>query len=65
MDDAKREYRDVKDKTKEAARELDGHQPADDIGNAGDDIRRNLGNAGDDMREAADRAEHDADDNRY
>jgi hypothetical protein len=65
MDDAKRAYRDVEDKTNKVARELDGHQVSDDIGNAGDDVRRNLGNAGDDAREAADRAGHDMDPDRH
>ena len=59
MDDAKRAYRDVEDKTKEVGREIDGHQITDDLGNAGDDIRRELGNAGDELRDAADDAGRD------
>ena len=56
MDDAKRIYREGEDKAREAARELDGHQLSDDLGNAGDEIRKDLGNAGDDLRDAGDRA---------
>jgi len=59
MEDAKRLYREGEQKVKEGARELDGHQPSDDIGNAGDELRKNLGNAGDDMRNADDRAMDD------
>jgi hypothetical protein len=55
MEDAKRIYREGEDKAKEAAREVDGHQVTDDIGNAGDEIRKNLGNAGDQLRDAGDR----------
>jgi hypothetical protein len=55
MDDAKRIYREGEQKVKEGVRELDGHQPTDDIGNAGDELRKNLGNAGDDLRNADDR----------
>lgn len=65
MDDVKRGYREVEDKARETARELDGHDVTDDIGNAGDEIRKHLGNAGDDMRQAldetADRATDEAD----
>ena len=56
MDDARRIYREGETKTKEAAREVDGHQITDDIGNGGDAIRKNLGNAGDRLREAGDHA---------
>jgi hypothetical protein len=31
-------------------RKADGESPADAIGNAGDDLRKELGNAGDDVR---------------
>ena len=48
MDDVKRTYRDAAKDTKEAWRESDGvESPADTIGNAGDEIRKDLGNAGD------------------
>jgi hypothetical protein len=63
MDDAKRIYREGEDKTKEAAREVDGHQVTDDLGNAGDEIRKNLGNAGDDLRHAGDRTAEEVRDN--
>lgn len=56
MDDARRIYREGELKTREAARDVDGHQITDDIGNAGDAIRKNLGNAGDRLREAGDHA---------
>jgi hypothetical protein len=58
MDDAKKLYREGEDKTKEALREVDGHDLGDDIGNAGDEIRKDLGNTGDDLRDAGDRATH-------
>lgn len=60
MDDAKRIYREGETKAKEGLRELDGHDVGDDIGNAGDELRKDLGNAGDRLREAGDRAEDDA-----
>jgi hypothetical protein len=53
MDDLKKGYRAVETKVKEVGRELDGHSLNDDIGNAGDQTRKNLGNAGDDLRRAA------------
>jgi hypothetical protein len=46
--------------TKEAVRNVDGHQVSDDIGNTGDEIRKDLGNAGDDLRRAGDHAADDA-----
>jgi hypothetical protein len=66
MDDVKRVYREGETKTKETARELDGHSVSDDIGNAGDELRKNLGNAGDRARNAEQDAERnvDADTNR-
>ena len=59
MDDAKRVYREGEDRVKEAARDVDGHDVGDDVGNAGDKIRKDLGNAGDTMRRTGD---HLADD---
>lgn len=50
MDDMKRIYREGEEKTKEGARELDGHDLGDDLGNLGDDARKTLGNMGDDLR---------------
>lgn len=52
--DVKDTLRDVKTDTKEAAREVDGHQLKDDIGNAGDRLRDDLGKAGDKMRDDMD-----------
>jgi hypothetical protein len=50
MDDAKRVGRDVETETKKGIRELDGHDLGDDIGNAGDEVKKDLGNLGDDLR---------------
>jgi hypothetical protein len=58
--DVKKGYREVEDKTQELSREVDRHDIGDDIGNAGDDIRKNLGNAGDDIRRGADDAKRNA-----
>jgi hypothetical protein len=60
VDDAKRIYREGETRTKEAVRNVDGHQVSDDIGNTGDEIRKDLGNAGDDLRSAGDHAADDA-----
>lgn len=49
MDDMKQAGRNIATETKKQARELDGHQLGDDIGNAGDEIRKDLGNAGDEV----------------
>ncbi len=61
--DAKNTLRDLKTNSKGAAREVDGHQLKDDVGNAGDRIRDGLGKAGDKVddlhrqaHEGADRA---------
>ena len=50
MDDMKRTYREGEETAKESWRKADGESPADAIGNAGDDIRKELGNAGDNIR---------------
>ena len=50
MDDMKKTYREGEESAKEAWRKADGESPADAIGNAGDDIRKELGNAGDEIR---------------
>jgi len=49
MDDVKKTYREGEQNTKEAWRKADGDSPADAVGNAGDEIRKDLGNAGDDL----------------
>ena len=60
MDDVKRTYRDVEKDSKEAWRESDGvESPADTIGNAGDEIRKDLGNAGDSAREVGQDVQRD------
>ncbi len=51
MDDIKRVYREGETKVKRTARDIDGHGPEDDLGNAGDEVRKDLGNAGDRARE--------------
>jgi hypothetical protein len=61
MDDAKRVYREGESRVKEAAREIDGHDLGDDVGNAGDQVRKGLGNAGDEMRRTGDHIADDAD----
>ena len=58
--DVKNTLRDVKTGTKEAAREVDGHQLKDDVGNAGDRIRDGLGKFGDKVRDEADEADRNA-----
>ena len=60
MDDVKRMYREGEQKVKEGVRELDGHDAGDDIGNAGDKLRKDLGNAGDEFRRDSDRAADEA-----
>ena len=51
VDDIKRTYREGEETAKETWRKSDGDESvADAIGNAGDDIRKELGNVGDDMR---------------
>ena len=61
MDDVKKVYREGENRVKEAAREVDGHTIADDIGNAGDDLRQDIGNLGDDIRRKGDQAEDEVD----
>ena len=56
MDDLKKGYREGEVSAKETWRKRDGEDLADKVGNAGDEIRRDLGNLGDDAREAG----HDA-----
>ncbi len=66
MDDVKRTYRDVEKDSKQAWRESDGSEgPADKIGDAGDEIRKDLGNAGDTAREVGQDVQHDVTDPRW
>ncbi len=63
MDDIKRVGREVETETKKKVRDLDGHDLGDDIGNAGDEIKKDLGNLGDDLRRGGrevDEKVHDA-----
>ena len=50
MDEIKRTGREVETETKKQVRDLDGHDLGDDIGNAADEVKKDLGNLGDDMR---------------
>jgi hypothetical protein len=50
MDDVKRVGREVETEAKKGMRELDGHDLGDDIGNAGDEVKKDIGNLGDDLR---------------
>ncbi len=52
----KNTLRDVKTDTKEAVRELDGHQLKDDVANAGDRARDELGKFGDKVHDEVDKA---------
>jgi len=62
MDDMKKGFREGEESAKEAWRNRDGESPADAVGNAGDDLRKNLGNLGDDAKHDADQAGDAADD---
>jgi hypothetical protein len=57
MDEAKRTYRDVKNDIKKAARGIDGTDTKDYVGNAGDEVGKDLGNLGDDIRRAGRQAD--------
>jgi hypothetical protein len=61
MDQVKRTGREVETELKKGARELDGHDLGDDIGNAGDEIKKDLGNLGDDLRRGGREIEHEVD----
>lgn len=61
MDDLKKGFREGKTDAKEAWRNHDGTSPSDAVGNAGDEIRKNLGNAGDDADKANKEAQREAD----
>ena len=50
MDQAKRAYRSGEVKVKKAARDANGRDLRDRVGEAGDEARKNLGNLGDDVR---------------
>ena len=52
-------YRDAEGDAKEAWRNRDDEDPADMLGNAGDEVREQLGNLGDDVRDTADDATDD------
>ncbi len=62
LDDARRVVRDVQVQAKKAVRGIDGTDTGDRVGNAGDEVRRDLGNLGDDARaaELASQAAHPA-----
>jgi hypothetical protein len=52
VDDLKHGYRDVKTEVKKTARGIDGTDTKDRIGNAGNELDKDLGNLGDDIRKA-------------
>lgn len=52
MDEAKHTFRDVKNDLKKTVRGIDGMDTNDYVGNAGDEVGRDLGNLGDDIRSA-------------
>jgi hypothetical protein len=54
MDDVKKTYREGEQNTKEAWRKADGESVGDTVGNAGDEIRKDLGNAGDSLNNVPD-----------
>src|SRR4029453_1733723 len=55
MDDVKKTYREGEQEAKEAWRKSDGDESlADKVGNAGDEMRKDLGNTGDDIANAGD-----------
>ena len=62
MDQVKRAGREVETETKKGMRELDGHDLGDDIGNAGDEVKKGLGNVGDDLRRRGREVEQGIDD---
>ncbi|MDQ2965547.1 MAG: hypothetical protein M3R57_06840 [Chloroflexota bacterium] len=64
MDEAKKTYRDVETQTKKVVRDADGHDLGDDVGNAGDEARRQLGNLGDNARREVDEQQRETDDAR-
>lgn len=49
MDELKRAGREVETETKKKLRDLDGHDLGDDLGNAGDEVKKEIGNLGDDL----------------
>jgi hypothetical protein len=53
MDEAKRASRNIATSAKKTAHDLDGTSPSNRIGNAGDEVRKDLGNLGDEVRKAA------------
>jgi len=66
MDQLKKAGREVETETRKGIRDLDGHDLGDDIGNAGDEVKKDLGNFGDDLRregrEAGDELDKDVHD---
>jgi hypothetical protein len=61
MDDVKRVGREVETEAKKGMRELDGHDLGDDIGNAGDEVKKDLGNLADDLRRSGREVERELD----
>ena len=55
MDELKKTWREGEQKVAEGSRGADGTDPADHVGNIGDEARENVANLGDDLREGGDR----------
>ena len=51
-DNVKRTYRDVETRVRKTARSVGGTSLGDHVGNAGDEVRKDLGNLGDAVRRA-------------
>jgi hypothetical protein len=62
MDEVKKTYREVEQDAKEAWRRSDGDEDlGDKVGNAGDELRKDLGNAGDQIGNAGDAVRRETD----
>ncbi len=53
MKEIKRAAREIQNRGKAGMREVDGHTVSDDIGNAGDTIRKNVADAHDEAQDEA------------
>ncbi|HEX8939342.1 MAG TPA: hypothetical protein VF763_04185 [Candidatus Limnocylindrales bacterium] len=61
MDDLKRTYREGETGAKESWRDADGTDLKDQVGNMGDEARKDMGNVGDKLRHGTDHDRDDAD----
>lgn len=62
MDQLKRTGREAETQVKKGMRDLDGHDLGDDLGDAKDEVKKDLGNLGDDLRRGGRQVEHEVDD---